>query len=95
MVKNYMEILVSETINDVIKDYDICTCDDCLNDIKSIALNNLPPVYFLSSTDESQKKAFLLDRQRKISVLAKVAEAIEIVSKKSHIEYSKKMRKSI
>ncbi|HHV27130.1 competence protein ComFB [Anaerosalibacter bizertensis] len=95
MVKNYMELLVSETLKDIIKDYDICTCDDCINDIKSIALNNLPPVYFLSSIDEGQKKAFLLDRQRKISVLAKVAEAIQIVSNNSHNKGNKKMRESL
>ncbi len=32
---------------------------------------------------EGEKKAFLLDRQRKITVLAKITEAVEIVVKKN------------
>jgi len=79
-----MEILVSEVLNEVIHNYDICKCDDCINDIKSIALNNLEPKYFLSSTEESEKKTFILNRQKRISVLAKVAEAIQEVSKNTH-----------
>ena len=82
MLKNYMEILVDEVFNEVKNKYNICKYEDCANDIKSIALNNLPPVYFLSSVSEGEKKAFLLDRQRKISVLAKITEAVELVCKK-------------
>lgn len=83
MVQNYMEILVDEITKDVIKEYNICKCKNCINDIKSLALNNLSPTYFLSNTEESKKKAFLIDRQRRISVLAQVAEAIKVVSKNS------------
>lgn len=79
-----MEILVDEIISEVIGMYDICKCDECIDDIRSISLNNLVPEYFVSSVDESEKKAFLLDRQRRISVLTKVIEAIEIVSKNEH-----------
>ncbi|WP_159436130.1 late competence development ComFB family protein [Anaerosalibacter sp. Marseille-P3206] len=84
MVTNYMEILVSEVLNEVIDNYDICKCDDCIDDIKSIALNNLEPKYFLSSSEESEKKTFILNRQKRISVLAKVAESIQEVSKNEH-----------
>lgn len=84
MAKNHMEILVGEIVNEVIQNYDICKCDDCINDIKSIALNNLEPKYFVSSINEGQKKAFLLNRQTRISVLAKVIEAIQVVSKNEH-----------
>lgn len=81
MVQNYMEILVDEITKNVIKEYNVCKCKNCINDIKSIALNNLPPTYFLSNTEESEKKAFLINRQIRVSVLAQVAEAIKKVSK--------------
>ncbi len=84
MNKNYMEILVDEITNDVLKQYDICKCENCIDDIKSIALNNLPPAYFLSNVNEGEKRAFLLNRQKRVSVLAQVAEAIKIVSKNEH-----------
>jgi competence protein ComFB len=84
MLKNYMEVLVSDILNEIIDKYNVCKCEECIDDIKAIALNNLPPKYFLSSQQEGEKKAFVLDRQRRISVLAKVAEAIEFISNKSN-----------
>ncbi|MTI48832.1 MAG: competence protein ComFB [Firmicutes bacterium] len=84
MIKNHMENLVDSILCEVINSYDICKCNDCLNDIKSISLNNLPSMYFLSNASQAEKTAFLLDRQRRISVLAKVVESIELVRKNSH-----------
>lgn len=84
MVKNYMEILVQEILDEVIDDYNICKCDECIDDIKSIALNNLTCAYFDSSVDDSKRKAFLLDRQNRIAVLAKVIDAMNIVSKRKY-----------
>ena len=78
MAQNYMEILVDDVINNIKNNYNIKYAVQ-IEDAKAIALNNLPPKYFLSSNSDGEKKAFLLDRQRKISVLAKVIEAMEIV----------------
>jgi len=78
MTQNYMELLVDDIIKSVKNNYNL-KCDTQIEDAKSIALNNLPPKYFLSSISDGEKKAFLLDRQRRISVLAKVIEAMEIV----------------
>ena len=79
MIKNYMEILVDEVFNELKNSNEICKTEGCKHDIKTIALNNLPPIYFKHNVTEGEKKAFLLDRQRRISVLAKVAEAVDIV----------------
>lgn len=88
-----MEIMVNEVYNEVKDKYDICKIKECENDIKTIALNNLPPVYFLSSVSEGEKKAFLVDRQRKITVLAKLTEAVETVC--NDCRHKKEMRDSI
>lgn len=79
MVDNYMEMLVKDILDEVKNNYNINMYEGQLDDIQAIALNNLPPKYFLSSASAGEKKAFLLDRQRRISVLAKVIEAIELV----------------
>lgn len=79
MLKNYMEIMVDEVYSEVKDKYDICKIKECENNIKVTALNNLPPVYFLSSVSEGEKKAFLVDRQRKITVLTKLTEAVDTV----------------
>lgn len=82
MVKNYMEVLVDEIYEEVKHNYNSCDCEKCDDDIKSIALNNLPPVYFISTASEAEKKAFLLDRQRRITVLAALTQARELLCKK-------------
>lgn len=74
-----MEVLVLEVLNEIKDDYNLDPSSEEFETIQSIALNNLPPSYFTDSTSNGIKKAFLLDRQRRISVLAKLAEAIEIV----------------
>lgn len=84
MIKNYMELLVDEIFNEIKNSYKICNEEKCIHDIKSIALNNLPTHYFKYDTTEADKKAFLLERQRRISVLAKVAEAADIVCSKCY-----------
>lgn len=79
MIKNYMELLVDEIYNEVKILYGNCNNPKCEHDIKSTALNNLSASYFSYDASEGEKKAFLLERQRRITVLAKVAEAAESV----------------
>ena len=92
MLKNYMEILADQIFDEVKNKYNICQDKNCADDIKSITLNDLAPVYFLSSVSEGEKKAFLLDRQRKITVLAKITEAVDLVCGKC--EHKQKMRET-
>lgn len=86
MVQNYMELLVDEIYNEVKSLYVHCKIDECVDDIKSMALNNLPPAYFSSEESEGVKKAFLLERQRRITVLAKVAEAADYICSRCSIK---------
>jgi competence protein ComFB len=82
MIKNYMELLVDEIYNEIRNLYKSCDMNKCEHDIKCMALNNLAPVYFKDDASEGEKKAFLLERQRRITVLAKVAEAADHVCSK-------------
>lgn len=93
MVKNYMEILVDEVYEEVKHNYRTCKCIGYDRDVKSLALNNLPPVYFLANTSEAEKKAFLLDRQRRITVLAAITQAQELLCNKC--SRKKKMRETV
>ena len=45
-LKNYMEDLVLEKLDDVMAQYPFCcTCDQCKRDIATLALNHLQPRY--------------------------------------------------
>lgn len=79
MIINYMELLVDEIFQEVKSMYGKCLTEKCIHDIKAMSLNNLPTMYFDYHIDEGEKKAFLLDRQRRITVLAKIAEAADII----------------
>ncbi|HSH36160.1 late competence development ComFB family protein [Schnuerera sp.] len=88
-----MEVLVDEIYEETKQNYPSCKCANYDNDVKSIALNNLPPVYFLSTVSEGEKKAFLLDRQRRITVLAALTQAKGLLCTKCTND--KKMRETI
>lgn len=79
MIKNYTEVLVEEIYNEMKSSLNDCKSEKCEHNIKSMALNNLPTSYFDYDSTESDIKAYLLDRQRRITVLAKVAEVSEII----------------
>ena len=79
-MQNYMEVLVDEIFSEVINNYNLAMSEKDINDIKSLALNELTPMYFSSSVNNGEKFAFLLDKQRRTSVLAKVIGAIDVVN---------------
>ena len=47
-LKNYMEIVAEQKLEEVLKYMDICKCDKCKLDMMAIALNDLPPRYVVT-----------------------------------------------
>ncbi|GAA0739905.1 late competence development ComFB family protein [Clostridium oceanicum] len=81
MIKNYMEDIIDHILPDLIKEHkDICTCDRCIEDIKAVALNKLPPLYIVTEKGLVYTKLNELKSQFKINVITELALAIEIVS---------------
>ncbi|SHJ27747.1 competence protein ComFB [Clostridium cavendishii DSM 21758] len=74
-ITNYTEIMVENVIDDIIKKYDVCTCEKCKLDIKALSLNSLPPRYFVSEKGKMYKKIEVLDNQLKIDVVSAVTNA--------------------
>lgn len=79
LIKNYMEVLVLDVINELKKDYGLDENSMEFELIQTLALNNLPPKYFPPNASEGEKKSFLLDKQRHIMVMAAIARAVELV----------------
>ena len=42
---NMMEHYVDERLSELLKDYNCCKCEVCLEDMKAFSLNRLPPKY--------------------------------------------------
>lgn len=82
MLKNYMEDVVIDLINDVwMNGAPICKCEKCKNDVINLTLNRLPPKYCSSLTGEMWTRLAFLEGQNIADVLAVIAESINIVNK--------------
>ena len=55
-LKNYMEEIVLQSMDDILKDINMCKCDICKMDIAAKALNDLPPQYVVTKKGEVYSK---------------------------------------
>lgn len=78
-LKNYMEDIVINTIDSVLRQTGCCTCDVCRMDIIAIALNNLTPHYVVTQKGEIYARAGELALQFKADVFAAIAKGVQIV----------------
>ncbi|MFZ7121281.1 MAG: late competence development ComFB family protein [Eubacteriaceae bacterium] len=81
-LKNFTENLVDESIDKLLKNMDdICKCERCKNDIKALALNQLPPKYTVTEKGETYTKINSLENQIRVDILREVLNAIIVVKK--------------
>lgn len=77
---NVMEQLVDHKIHDVLPNYDCCFCDECVDDIKALALNKLPAKYVSSSKGELFTRIdSTMVKQHSVDIDVAVLAAIEFV----------------
>ncbi|AEG60424.1 late competence development ComFB family protein [Desulforamulus ruminis] len=86
MIRNYIELAVEETLDDVLNRYALnhpgtCTCARCRLDIMAIALNNLPTRYVVTDVGGIFTKVALDQVAGRAQVIAAILNAIPIVQK--------------
>jgi competence protein ComFB len=82
-LKNYMEDVVLQYIDVVLKNYDdMCKCEQCRYDIMAIVLNELAPRYVVSNIGETYIKTQLLESQFRTDVVAAISNAANRVMAK-------------
>ena len=81
MVKNYMEIIAEDLIEEVIRKTGICGCAICRSDILAIALNSLKPRYYTTDKGNAISKLMNWDQQICADVTAALNRAAIVVSK--------------
>ena len=74
-----MEDFVVSVIDDVLSDTNVCSCEQCKMDIVAIALNNLPPYYFVTEKGQLFSKTNILRQQFKVDVISAIANAAKVV----------------
>jgi len=78
-LKNIMEDIVAEALDELRKHYDFCNCKQCRQDICAIALNKISPRYVVSNKGASYIRADLMAMQKDLDILGVVLEAVKIV----------------
>ncbi len=84
---NHTEDLVLETLSRILAEEEfenICTCQKCLLDMCTYALNRLPAKYVASHRGEVYTKVKELEQQVRVDLMSTVLKAIEIVSDNPH-----------
>lgn len=80
-LKNVMEMLVAQRLEEIKDRLPGCKCDICLQDITAHALNHLEPKYVATHTGELYTKADALTMQNEIDLTSALVKSAEIVSK--------------
>lgn len=79
---NYIEKVVREVLDEMLsRKNDICKCEKCRLDMMAIALNNLPPQYYVSDKGEVFSKLMSTYADMRTKVLTEVTKAIMQVEK--------------
>jgi len=90
-MKNYMEEIVLNAMDDILKDINMCKCEKCRLDIAAKALNDLPPQYVVSEKGEVYSKIKSLKTQFEVDVIAAITKAAILVKRNPmHDDYVKK-----
>lgn len=79
ILKNYMEEIIFNLIDQVIIDMDVCKCEKCINDIAAITLNSLPAKYVVTEKGELYSKVSLLKVQVEVDVITEITKAALLV----------------
>lgn len=80
-IKNYMEEIVFNLMEEVLKDINVCTCEKCILDIAALALNDLPPKYIVTEKGELYSKINTLKQQFEVDVISALTKAAVLVKR--------------
>ncbi len=85
-LENMWMILILEVISELIAKGEMCDCQDCVLDVTAIALNSLPPKYWVSGKFDAftPPDAFLADSSNRRLALESVLRAWSLVEKNPH-----------
>lgn len=90
VLKNVMEELVFEKLEDIMIKLESCCCNNCKMDCAALALNNLPPKYVVSARGKLISRSILMDKgQYEMDVTMAVINAVNKI--KEHPRHGEEM----
>ena len=79
VLHNYMEDMVEQSIDLVMKQIGCCACEKCRADVLAITLNSLPARYVVTETGGVYAKLAEFNQTSKTNVVTQIAIAAEKV----------------
>ena len=84
LVKNIMERMVEDKLDQMLPMLNCCTCDTCRTDVLCYALNRLKPKYVSTEQGELLSRVDSISIPYEASIMTEIASAVEIVKKNPH-----------
>ena len=84
LVKNIMEKMVEDKLDQMLPSLGCCTCDICRTDILCYALNRLKPKYVSTEQGELLSRVDSISITYEAAIMTEIASAVEIVKKNPH-----------
>ncbi len=81
---NVMQVLVEEKAEKYAKMFGLCTCHQCMDDVKALALNHLPPKYVVMDVGDRIPKLTFYEGQYSSDITAQLLKACEVVYRRPH-----------
>ena len=81
ILKNYMEVLVTQMVDEWIQDNNPCQCELCRLDACALALNHLPPCYVVKEQGEIFTSVQNRMQQEQVDIMMAVLNALEKVKR--------------
>jgi len=79
VLKNFMEDIVEQNLDKVIKNSGGCLCEKCRLDTMAIVLNRMPNRYVVTERGELYTKISILQQQFDVDVISAIAQAVMVV----------------
>lgn len=81
---NVMQVLVDEKAPKYIRMFGLCDCKRCLEDVKALTLNNLPPKYVVIDQSDRVPKLTFYEGKYSSDITAQLLKACQKVSERPH-----------
>lgn len=81
---NVMQVLVEEKAPKYIQMFGLCTCERCLEDVKALTLNHLPPKYVVLERGDMVPRLTVYESKFSSDITAQLLQACKLVMERPH-----------
>lgn len=81
---NVMQVLVEEKAPKYVQMFGLCTCKRCMEDVKAITLNHLPPKYVVLEPGDRVPRLTVYEGKYSSDITAQLLQACKLVMERPH-----------